>query len=124
MSKKQITSFSDIDFVSVDASQDEFVLPSGDVYRFSDHMCDSCWTAGTVLQSNQKKPHYFCVLCNNDLEFVKFTNDFLEPTGDKLQFLLPKKWADADRKAWYQDFKDRRLAQEEIRKNIMSDGKE
>ena len=124
MAKINIKSFSEIDFLTINASEDEFILPDGAHYRFSERMCDNCWTAGTVMELIDKNPVYHCVLCENDLEPIEFINDFLEPTGDTLRFLLPKKWSKNEKADWYQNFKERRIQQEEVRDHILKQGNE
>ena len=124
MAKIDIKSFSEIDFLTVNAAEDKFVLPDGSKYQCSDFMCDNCWTAGTILELIDENPIYFCIMCENDLEPVFFKNDFLQPTGDELRFLLPKKWSMLEKEAWYQSFKERRIQQEEFRSHIMNQGKE
>ena len=42
MTTVKINNFSEIDFVNIDASQDVLLLPDGQSFRFSDHMCDHC----------------------------------------------------------------------------------
>jgi len=119
-----IKDFSEIDFVNIDASRDLFKLPDGRTFRFSNHMCDNCWTGGTVLETLVVPIEYYCVLCQNDLMPVSFENDFLPPTGDKLEFLLPSKWTKEEQEKWYNEFKERRLAQEKLKDNILRNGNE
>jgi len=124
MSTVKIKNFSDIDVVNVDMSQDVFQLPDGQSFRFSDHQCDNCWTAGTVLETLEQQKQYYCLFCNNSLIWASFKNDFLPPIGDLLEFLLPASWNEKDRQEWYAQFKDRRLAQEKIKDDILEHGKE
>jgi hypothetical protein len=124
LAKIRVKSFSEIDFLAINAAEDEFILPDGAQYRFSDRMCDNCWTAGTVMEKTDKNPAYHCILCENDLEPIEFINDFLEPTGDTLCFLLPKKWLADAQEDWYQSFKQRRIQQEEVRNHILKQGNE
>ena len=87
MARYEINDFSEIDFLAVDAAVDVFILPDGESYRFSDHLCDACWTGGTVLESEPKKgKKLYCVLCKEYLKKYTFTNDFLPPTGDIPEF--------------------------------------
>jgi hypothetical protein len=124
MSIIKIKNFSEIDVVNIDASQDTFQLSDGTTFRFSDHMCDNCWTAGTVLETMEQQKRYHCLLCDNALVWVSFKNDFLPPTGDMLEFLLPVNWNEKDREGWYTQFKERRMAQEKIKADILEHGKE
>jgi hypothetical protein len=124
LAKIKVKSFSDIDFLTINASEDEIILPDGVQYRFSDRMCDNCWTAGTVMERIDKSPFYHCILCENELEPIEFINDFLEPPGDTLRFLLPKKWSASEKEDWYQNFKERRIQQEEVRNHILKEGNE
>jgi hypothetical protein len=119
MSTVKIDNFSEIDFVNIDASQDLLQLPDGQIYRFSDHMCDNCWTDGTVLETLEQEKKYYCVLCKNNLTWISFKNDFLSPVGDMLEFLLPGDWKEEDREKWYAGFKERRIAQEKIKDDIL-----
>ena len=41
-----VKKFSEIDFLSIDPSNDRVILPTKEVYIFSDSMCDFCWTGG------------------------------------------------------------------------------
>ena len=124
MSTVKINDFSEIDFVNIDAARDLFQLPNGQTYRFSDHICDNCWTGGTVLETLEHKKKYYCVLCRNHLDWFSFKNDFLPPVGDMLEFLLPRDWKEKDREKWYAEFKERRIAQEKIKDDILMQGKE
>jgi len=124
MSTIKIKNFSEIDFVNIDASQDVLLLPNGQTYHFSDHMCDNCWTGGTVLETREQEKKYYCVLCQNNLIRISFTNDFLPPLGDTLEFLLPGDWKKEDREKWYAEFKERRIAQEKIKADILERGTE
>lgn len=124
MTTVKIYNFSEIDFVNIDASQDVLLLPDGQSFRFSDHMCDNCWTAGTVLETLEQQKKYYCLFCNNSLVWVSFKNDFLPPTGDMLEFLLPGSWKEGDREEWYTQFKERRITQEKIKDDILEQGKE
>lgn len=123
MSEYHIGDFSEIDFVNIDASRDCFVLPGGEKYMFSDDMCDHCWTGGTVLEFEGKEKQYYCVLCQNKLKWVEILNDFLRPKGDKFKFLLPIQWSQNEIEKWYDQFKQRRLAEEQVRKQILEHGK-
>lgn len=124
MSVHEISRFSDIDFVNVDPMKDEFVLPGGEKYLFSDHMCDFCWSGGTVLETSAGKKKYYCVVCQNYLDWCEFENDILPPKGDKLRFLLPEEWSGENKNKWYEDFKKRRLEQEKVCKHILEHGNE
>ncbi|MEJ2535843.1 MAG: hypothetical protein P8048_02085 [Calditrichia bacterium] len=123
MAEYQIKNFSGIDVLSIDPVKDKFILPNKKVYIFSDAMCDYCWTGGTVLENTGNEKEYYCILCENNLSRVKLKNDFLNPTGDIFTFLLPKSWSKAEIEEWYQEFKERRLAQEEVRQHILEHGK-
>ncbi len=124
MALYQIKNFSEIDFVNVDAVQDRFILPSGEVYRFSDHICHYCWSGGTVLETDEGEKKYFCLQCGNKLAWSKFVNDFLEPKGDTLEFLIPEHWTNEEKQQWYEDYKERRLAEEKVREDILRFGRE
>ncbi len=124
MAEYNIKDFSEIDFVNIDPSEDTFIFPDGTKYRFSDHMCDFCWSGGTVLESETEKDKYVCVICGNSLAWYEFENDFLQPTGDKMKFLLPEDWSGEEAAEWFQAYKERRLAQEKVRENILKFGKE
>ncbi len=124
MTLYKIKKFSEIDFVEVDPSSDEFKLPDGEMYHFSDHMCDFCWSGGTVLETSEGEKKYYCVICRNFLDWCEHKNDFLPPKGDMLRFLLPEKWSEEEKNQWYDDFKKRRLEQEKVRKRILDQGKE
>lgn len=118
-----VKKFSEIDFLSIDPSNDRVILPTKEVYIFSDSMCDFCWTGGTVLESIGKPKNYHCILCENDLTWIQLKNDFLYPTGDAFRFLLPKSWSKAEVEKWYREFKEKRLAQEDVRQHILTHGK-
>ena len=118
-----VKKFSEIDFLSIDPSNDRIILPTKEVDIFSDSMCDFCWTGGTVLESIEKSKNYYCILCENDLTRVHLKNDFLYPTGDTFKFLLPKFWSKTEIEKWYQQFKEKRLAQEDVRQHILTHGK-
>ena len=121
----KIKDFAEIDFLMVDATSDIFILPGGESYRFSEHMCDACWTGGTILESSEnKEKKLYCVLCNEYLKKYSFKNDFLEPTGDILEFYLPERWSTETLETWYDSFKQRRLEQEKVRERILREGKE
>ncbi len=124
MSVHKVSNFSDIDFLVVNAAEDTIELSDGKKYQFSDHMCDFCWTGGTVVETIQGDEEYYCILCQNELKWVEFKNDFLPPEGDMLKFLLPASWQKEELDSWYSEFKERRLAQEEVRERILKDGKE
>ena len=124
MALYQIKNFSEIDFVNVDAVQDRFILPNGEVYRFSDHICHYCWSGGTVLETDEGEKKYHCLQCGNKLAWSEFINDFLEPKGDTLEFLIPEHWTEEEKQQWYQDYKERRLAEEKIREDMLRFGKE
>ena len=124
MAVYEIKDFSEIDFVSVNPAEDVFALPDGMRYVFSDHICDFCSSGGTVLETEGSEKAYFCVLCENELRWCEFANDFLPPTGDILKFLLPKKWTEQDLANWYQDYQEQRLTQETVRERILREGKE
>jgi hypothetical protein len=120
----KIKDFSQIDFLTVDAAKDVFILPNGQSYQCSDRMCDLCWTGGTVLESKEKSKQMYCVLCQNYLKKYTFKNDFLPPTGDSLQFYLPEDWSSETLNQWYEAFKARRIEQEKVREHILSEGME
>ncbi|MFZ0390826.1 MAG: hypothetical protein WAN36_10250 [Calditrichia bacterium] len=119
MSEYEIKNFDEIDYVNINPAEDRFRLPDGSVYRFSDHQCDDCWTGGTVLESLDEPREYRCVMCKNNLEWREFRNDFLAPTGDTLKFLLPRNWSGEENEKWFQTYKERRLAQEEFREQML-----
>ncbi len=123
MAEYYIKDFSEIDFLSIDPVKDKFIFPNKKAYIFSDAMCDYCWTGGTVLENTGKQKEYYCILCENNLSWVRLKNDFINPTGDTFKFLLPKSWSKAEIEKWYQEFKERRLAQEEVRQHILEHGK-
>lgn len=120
----KIKDFSEIDFVKADPIRDQYQLPGGEIYRFSDEMCDNCGTGGTVLETGKGKKRFFCVMCRNYLRPVVFTNDFLPPTGDEFRFFLPVDWTEPLKQEWYNEYKERRIAQEKIREDILKFGKE
>jgi hypothetical protein len=124
MTTHKIKDFSEIDVVEVDAARDAFLLPDGTLYRFSDHMCDFCWTGGTVLESGEDANKSFhCLLCHNSLRWYQVKNDFIQPTGDHFNFLLPDGWSQTELDDWYAHFKRRRLEQEKIKQHILVHGK-
>jgi len=118
----KVKNFSEIDFLTIDAARDIFVLPNGQSFYCSDHMCDACWTAGTVLESKGKPKKMYCVLCRNFLKRYTFKNDFLPPTGDSIEFYLPEEWATETLNEWYESFKNRRLEQEQVKNKILDEG--
>ncbi len=122
MAVYKIKDFSEIDFVKINPAEDVFVLPDGKEYQFSDHICDFCWAGGTVLESAGNEKKYVCTLCHNELTWHEIKNDFLPPTGDTLRFLLPESWSQERIKEWFEGYKERRLAQEEVRKDILENG--
>ena len=119
----KIKNFSEIDFLTIDAARDIFVLPSGQSYCCSDHMCDACWTGGTVLESRDKPKKMYCVLCHHYLKKYTFKNDFLPPMGDSVEFYLPEDWSPETLNEWYDAFKIRRIEQEKVREKILNEGK-
>jgi hypothetical protein len=123
MTNYKIKNFDEIDFVNIDALNDKFVLPNGKIFIISDYLCDLCDTPGTVLEVESKSKKYHCILCNNELIWFTFTNDFLLPMGDKLKFLLPKSWSGKILEDWFSDFKKRRLDQEKLKNFIKEHGK-
>lgn len=123
MAEYHIEKFSEIDVLTVDPVKDKFILPNKKTYIFSDAMCDYCWTAGTVMQNTGEDKEYYCLLCKNNLSWVELKNDFLNPTGDIFKFLLPESWSKAEIEKWYQEYKERRVAQEEVRQHILKHGK-
>lgn len=123
MARYKVTDFSEIDFLNVDPGRDEFILPNGKTYAFSDHMCDFCWTAGIVMENESDKSEFYCLLCKKNLNWYEFKNDFLPPTGDMMRFLLPEKLSKKDAEKWFIEYKQRRLAQENIRTYILEHGK-
>jgi hypothetical protein len=124
MTVHKINDFSEIDVVVVDAARDRFQLPDNRLYEFSDHMCDFCWTGGTVLEScGDEKKLYHCLFCHNHLQWYQVENDFIPPTGDKFQFLLPEGWSPEGLNRWYEKFKQRRLEQEKVKDQILEHGK-
>jgi len=42
MARHRIKDFTDIDFEQIDFARDEFVLPGGKPFIFSEQMCDLC----------------------------------------------------------------------------------
>ena len=120
----KVKNFSEIDFLTIDATRDIFVLPNGQSYHCSDHMCDACWTAGTVLESKGKAKRLYCVLCDNYLKKYTFKNDFLPPKGDSLDFYLPQEWSSEILNEWYEAFKTGRIEQEKVKEQILNEGKE
>jgi hypothetical protein len=118
-----INNFSEIDFVNIDIKVDRFILPDGKEYHFSDFECDYCNAGGTVLESLDEPKKYFCVLCNHELSWKSFINDFIPPTGDAFNFLLPQSWNQLELDEWFDQFKRSRLLQEEVRKKILVHGK-
>jgi hypothetical protein len=120
----RVKNFSEIDFLTIDALNDIFVLPNNQSYYCSDLMCDVCWTGGTVLESKGKPKKMYCVLCQRYLKKYVFINDFLEPTGDSIEFYLPGDWSPETLEEWYDSFKKRRIEQEQVRKQILDEGKE
>ena len=77
MAVYKIKKFSEIDFVNIDVSRDEFILPDGKKYVFSEHTCDNCEAGGTVLETIKEPKRYVCVLCEHELAWRKFKNDFI-----------------------------------------------
>ena len=124
MATHQVKNFSEIDFLTIDAARDIFLLPNGQSFYCSDHMCDACWTAGTVLESKGKSKQMFCVLCQHYLKKYNFINDFLPPTGDSIEFYLPQDWAPETLNEWFESFKNRRIEQEKVRNKILDEGSE
>jgi predicted DsbA family dithiol-disulfide isomerase len=123
MARYKVTDFSEIDFLNVDPGRDEFILPDGKIYAFSDHMCDFCWTAGIVMENRLDKSEFYCLLCKKKLNWYEFKNDFLTPTGDMMRFLLPEKLSRKNAEKWFREYKQSRLAQESIRTYILEHGK-
>ena len=124
MATYKVKNFSEIDFLTIDAAKDNFILPNGQSYHCSDSMCDACWTAGTVLESKGKSKKFYCVLCHNYLKKYSFNNDFLQPTGDSLEFYLPREWSPETLNEWYEEFKKRRIEQEKVKEKILNEGRE
>ncbi len=124
MAVYRVKNFEEIDFVAVNPSEDVFELENGKKYRFSDHICHNCWSGGTVLETVEGETDYFCLLCQNHLTWRKFENDFLPPTGDMLDFLLPVEWGEEELNEWWKEYKIKRLAEEEVKNQILASGKE
>ncbi len=124
MATYNINKFSEIDFVNIDPMQDRFVMPNGEMFRFSDHMCHFCWSGGTVMETVEGNKKYQCIQCGYELEWEKFLNDFVPPTGDMLDFLLPKNWSREEKNKWFEEYKERRIEEEKIREDILTHGKE
>lgn len=124
MATHKVKDFSEIDFLTIDAARDNFVLPNGKSFYCSDHMCDDCWTGGTVLESKGKPKKMYCVLCQRFLKKYTFKNDFLPPVGDSIEFYLPEDWAPETLNEWYESFKNRRIEQEKVRSKILDEGSE
>ena len=123
MAKHRIKDLSNIDFEQIDFARDEFILPGGKPFIFSDQMCDLCGTTGTVLESKDDQKEYWCLYCENELSWYKMKNDFLPSKGDEMSFLLPEHWSALDLGNWFKAYKERRLTQEEMRKYILENGK-
>ena len=124
MAEVQINSFADIDYDLVDVATDILVLPSGDKFRFSDQVCHNCWAGGTVVESVEgEKKHFYCLLCQNWLRWRQFTNDFIPPVGDQIKFLLPEKWNQSEISEWFAEYREARLAQENVKERILQFGK-
>jgi len=119
-----IKDFSEIDFVNINPTEDQFILPDGETYQFSDHICHSCWSGGTVLETIREEKKFVCILCREELSWHEFTNDFLPPVGDKLNYLLPKSWSRQELENWFSEYKERRLAEEKVKERILAQGKE
>lgn len=123
MARFKIKDFHEIDFVNVDVTNDTFEMPDGTVYRFSDSICHNCWAGGTVLESIDEEKKYICVMCGHELKWREFENDFLQPTGDTLDYLLPADWSDEQVQNWFDDYKERRLEEEKVKDRVLSFGK-
>lgn len=124
MADYHVKNLSEIDFVEVNPADDQFILPSGDTYCFSDHICDFCRSGGTVFEKVNGDKKYYCVLCQNQLMWRQFKNDFLPPTADTVNFLLPATWSAGKLNEWFEQYKERRLEQEKVREHILKYGKE
>lgn len=124
MALKKINNFSEIEFETVDANADIFQLPDGQQFCFSEYVCHICWAGGTVLESLDSPKTYHCVLCGRELIWHEFENDFIEPLGDRLSFLLPVDFGETEKNNWYQEYRKSRSAQEKVRENILRFGKE
>lgn len=74
-----------------------------------------------TVEGNKK---YQCIQCGYELEWEKFLNDFVPPTGDMLDFLLPKNWSREEKNKWFEEYKERRIEEEKIREDILTHGKE
>ena len=124
MATFRIKDFSEIDFVNIDPARDQFIFPDGKTFRFSDYVCHSCWSGGTVLETVGDEEKFVCILCGEELSWHEFTNDFLPPIGDTLSYLLPKSWSEEQLKQWFAEYRERRIAEEKVKERILTQGKE
>ena len=120
----KVNNFNEIEFENIDVSEDQFELPGSKRYKFSDHVCHECWAGGSVLELIADKPSYFCLLCQRELNWVEFKNDFVEPFEGTIKFMLPISYSEKDLENWITDYKEKRKFQEKIREDILLFGKE
>lgn len=119
----KISKISEIDFLTVDVNEDQFILPDGRTYRFSLLECDDCRAGGTVLESLDEPKKFVCVLCERELALRSFKNDFIPPTGDSFEFLLPASLSQEELQDWFAHYKESRLLEEKVRQRILESGK-
>ncbi len=117
--KIDITDFNEIDFTEIDPEEDEFHLPDGSVYRFTENWCHVCWDGGTVLKKDNSE-EYLCLRCNNILQWREVTYRLSdEEEEEKEKFLLPGKWDNEELEIWKEKFIERRREEINVRNNIL-----
>ncbi|MCK5077418.1 MAG: hypothetical protein KAR38_13635 [Calditrichia bacterium] len=118
--KIKINNFDEISFDEIDPNDDEFLLPDGSIFKFSDHVCHVCWDGGTVAENKNDKSLY-CMQCKKVLTWINIEYKLPdEKEVNKDKFLLPKDWTEKEFENWKREFLKIRIGQIVVRENILN----
>jgi hypothetical protein len=100
---------------------EDSILYLGEEWHCSEFVAHLPGQAGIVIENKNLPKRYIDSASGKELAFFPFPGEFLagEEKGE-IDFLLPLEWDDNQRQAWYEQYKNDRLAQEETREQMLS----
>jgi hypothetical protein len=116
----KINNIEDINWDDVFPAED-ILIWQGKKWSFSDFVGNFPGAGGPVIETVDTPKEYFCVHSMQKLEFFKFDSSFLgDDDAEDISFLLPSEWSEEERIEWFEQYKIDRLAQEEVRREMLN----
>lgn len=116
----KLNSLQEIDWDEVFPAEDTIIWKN-EKWLFSDYTGHFSGAGGQVLETENEPKRYYDSQNNLELKFFVFDDSFLgNDSKGEIEFLLPANWSDDQKNEWFEQYKIDRLAQEDVRREMLS----